>query len=108
MTADPARRRTAVFVLFFAPGLTISSWVTRTPDVRDLLGASTAQMGLILSGLSVGSMAGILCSGALVARWGARLVVLAGTAAIAAGAALIGVGAGAGADLGVALGLGLF
>ncbi|MEV7320631.1 MFS transporter [Streptomyces sp. NPDC093970] len=108
MTADLARRRTAVFVLFFVPGLTISSWVTRTPDVRDMLGASTAQMGLILFGLSVGSMAGILCSGALVARWGARLVVLAGTTAIAVGAALIGVGAAAGADLGVALGLGLF
>ncbi|MFD3583144.1 MFS transporter [Streptomyces sp. NPDC058683] len=108
MTADLARRRTAVFVLFFVPGLTISSWVTRTPDVRDMLGASTAQMGLILFGLSVGSMAGILCSGALVARWGARLVVLAGTSAIAAGAALIGIGAAADADLGVALGLGLF
>ncbi|MER7841607.1 MFS transporter [Streptomyces sp. NPDC096040] len=108
MTADLARRRTAVFVLFFVPGLTISSWVTRTPDVRDMLGASTAQMGLVLFGLSVGSMAGILCSGALVARWGARLVILAGTSAIAAGAALIGIGTAAGADLGVALGLGLF
>ncbi|MFE4968195.1 MFS transporter [Streptomyces sp. NPDC056660] len=108
MTADLARRRTAVFVLFFVPGLTTSSWVTRTPDVRDMLGASTAQMGLILFGLSVGSMAGILCSGALVARWGARLVVLAGTLAIAAGAALIGIGAAAGTGLGVALGLGLF
>ncbi|MER5531368.1 MFS transporter [Streptomyces sp. NPDC002677] len=108
MTADLARRRSAVFVLFFVPGLTTSSWVTRTPDVRDMLGASTAQMGLILFGLSVGSMAGILCSGALVARWGARLVVLAGTSAIAAGAALIGIGAAAGTGLGVALGLGLF
>ncbi|MFG3026805.1 MFS transporter [Streptomyces sp. NPDC048254] len=108
MTADLARRRTAVFVLFFVPGLTTSSWVTRTPDVRDMLGASTAQMGLILFGLSVGSMAGILCSGGLVARWGARLVVLAGTSAIAAGAALIGIGAAAGTGLGVALGLGLF
>ncbi|MFD8717677.1 MFS transporter [Streptomyces sp. NPDC059629] len=108
MTADLARRRTAVFVLFFAPGLTISSWVTRTPDVRDLLGASTAQMGLILFGLSVGSMVGILCSGALVARWGARLVILAGTSAVAAGAVVVGVGAAAGSGPGVALGLGLF
>ncbi|MFJ9711945.1 MFS transporter [Streptomyces sp. NPDC101234] len=108
MTADLARRRTAVFVLFFAPGLTISSWVTRTPDVRDLLGASTAQMGLILFGLSVGSMIGILCSGALVARWGARLVILAGTSAIAAGAVVVGVGAAVSSGPGVALGLGLF
>ncbi|MEU2420998.1 MFS transporter [Streptomyces sp. NPDC007851] len=108
MSLDPARRRTAVFVLFFAPGLTISSWVTRTPDVRDLLGASTAQMGLILFGLSVGSMLGILCSGTVVARWGARLVILVGTSAVAAGAVVVGAGAAAGSGTAVALGLGLF
>ncbi|MER6976760.1 MFS transporter [Streptomyces carpinensis] len=108
MTADLARRRTAVFALFFVPGLTISSWVTRTPDVRDMVHATTAQMGLILFGLSVGSMIGILCSGALVARWGARPVIVAGTTAVAAAAALIGIGAAAGSGLGVALGLGVF
>ncbi|MFF4120807.1 MFS transporter [Streptomyces sp. NPDC001714] len=108
MPLDLARRRTAVFVLFFTPGLTISSWVTRTPDVRDLLGASTARMGLILFGLSVGSMLGILCSGTVVARWGARLVILAGTSAVAAGAAVVGVGAAVGSEACVALGLGLF
>ncbi|MFH8800873.1 MFS transporter [Streptomyces sp. NPDC017936] len=108
MPFSPARRRTAVFVLFFVPGLTIASWVTRTPDVRDMLDASTARMGLILFGLSVGSMIGILCSGALVIRWGARPVIVAGTIAVTAAAALIGIGAHAGSDLGVALGLALF
>ncbi|MFB7895683.1 MFS transporter [Streptomyces xiamenensis] len=108
MTVDLAVRRTAVFALFFLPGLTIASWVTRTPDVRDLVGASTAQMGLILFGLSVGSMVGILCSGPLVARWGARPVIVVGTVAVAAGAAVTGIGAAAGAGPVVALGLALF
>ncbi|EGX55789.1 major facilitator superfamily MFS_1 [Streptomyces zinciresistens K42] len=108
MTASPSSRRTAVFVLFFIPGLTIASWVTRTPDVRDMLDASTARMGLILFGLSVGSMIGILCSGPLVIRWGARPVVVGGTLAIAAASALIGAGAQAGSDLTVTLGLALF
>ncbi|MFF3505568.1 MFS transporter [Streptomyces sp. NPDC003247] len=108
MTADLTHRRTAVSALFFVPGLTISSWVTRTPDVRDMLGASTAQMGLILFGLSIGSMTGILCSGALVARWGTRPVIAVGTTTLAAAAALIGIGAAAGSGTGVALGLGLF
>ncbi|MFI6350289.1 MFS transporter [Streptomyces sp. NPDC050560] len=102
------RRRSAVFALFFAPGLTISSWVTRTPDVRDLLDASTAQMGLVLFGLSAGSMTGIVCSGALVKRWGTRAVIAVGTGAVAVGAAVIGVGAAAGAAVLVALGLGVF
>ncbi len=34
------RRRNAVFVLLFIPGLTIAAWVSRTPGVRDLLQAS--------------------------------------------------------------------
>lgn len=108
MPADLRARRNALFLLFFLPGLTIASWVTRTPDVRDLVGASTAQMGLILFGLSAGSMVGILSSGALVARRGTRPVMLAGTLAVAAGAAVIGVGAALGSGPVVALGLALF
>ncbi|MBF8171061.1 MFS transporter [Streptomyces olivaceus] len=107
MTVSPVRRRFAVFALFFLPGLAMASWVTRTPDVRDLLGASTGRMGLVLFGLSVGSMVGILCSGPLVARWGARPVIAAGTLATAAGSGVIGLGAGAGSDAAVALGLAL-
>ncbi|MEU4896371.1 MFS transporter [Streptomyces sp. NPDC044780] len=107
MTVSLGRRRLAVFALFFLPGVAMASWVTRTPDVRDLLGASTGRMGLVLFGLSVGSMVGILCSGPLVSRWGARPVIAAGTLATAAGSGVIGVGAAAGADPVVALGLGL-
>ncbi|MCF4136793.1 MFS transporter [Streptomyces sp. Tue 6430] len=87
------RRRTALFLLFLVPGLSISSWVTRTPDIRDLLGASTAQMGVILFGLSVGSMIGILGSGALVARFGTRPVMGAGTLLVVLSMAVVGGGA---------------
>lgn len=104
----PISRRNALFALFFLPGITIASWVTRTPDVRDLLGASTAEMGLVLFGLSAGSMIGILCSGALVTRFGTRPVIAVGTSLIAAGSATIGVGAELGSAPLVALGLGLF
>ncbi|MFJ4692989.1 MFS transporter [Streptomyces sp. NPDC088766] len=86
------RRRTALFLLFLVPGLSISSWVTRTPDIRDLLGASTAQMGIILFGLSVGSMIGILGSGALVARFGTRPVMGAGTLLVILSMTVIGAG----------------
>lgn len=108
MTAALRARRNALSALFLLPGLTIASWVTRTPDVRDLVDASTAQMGLILFGLSVGSMIGILSSGPLVARWGTRPVLVAGTLVIALGSAVIGTGAHAGSGLLVAVGLGLF
>lgn len=86
------RRRAALFLLFLVPGLSISSWVTRTPDIRDQLGASTGQMGIILFGLSVGSMIGILSSGALVARFGNRPVMGAGTLLIILSMAVVGGG----------------
>lgn len=86
------RRRQALFLLFFLPGIALSSWVTRTPDVRDRLGLSTGQMGLVLFGLSVGSMIGILCSGRFVSRFGTRPVIALGTLLIIVGTAVIGAG----------------
>jgi fucose permease len=86
------RRRQALFLLFFLPGIALSSWVTRTPDVRDQLGLSTGQMGLVLFGLSVGSMIGILCSGRFVSRFGTRPVIALGTLLIIVGTAVIGAG----------------
>lgn len=87
------RRRLSLSLMFLIPGLSLSSWVTRTPDVRDELGASTAEMGLILFGLSVGSTIGITSSGPLVARMGTRPVIGGGTVLIALGVAGVGTGA---------------
>ncbi len=90
---EALRRRLALFALFFVPGLSISSWVTRTPAIRDLLQASTAEMGLVLLGLSVGSMVGILSAGPLVARFSTRPVMVLGTALIVLSMPTIGFGA---------------
>ncbi|MGW9111782.1 MFS transporter [Microbacterium sp. NPDC055683] len=108
MTRSILRRRNALFVLFFLPGIGIASWVTRTPEVRELVGARTDQMGYILFGLSIGSMIGILSSGLLVARLGTRIVIAAGTASAALGVATVGAGAFLGDGVVVAIGLGLF
>ncbi|WP_306209169.1 MFS transporter [Actinoplanes sp. RD1] len=88
-----AARRTGLFLLFFIPGLLLSSWVTRTPDVRDLLDASTAEMGIVLFGLSAGSMLGVLGSGAFVSRFGARPVITVGISAVLLGMPVIALGA---------------
>ena len=75
------------------PGFAISSWVTRTPTIRDLLGASPSQMGLVLLGLSAGSMVGILASGPAVARFGTRPVMVVGTLGVILSMPTIGAGA---------------
>lgn len=71
-------RTWALFTFFFLPGLVIASWVTRTPAIRDTLEVSTSGMGIVLFGLSVGSMGGILCSGWLVKRFGTRTIIRSG------------------------------
>lgn len=104
--ADPyRRRRLSLFALSLLTGIGLSSWVTRTPAVRDAVDASTAGMGLILFGLSVGSMAGVLSAGAFVRRYGARPVIVVGAVLTVVGIAVIGLGAGASTAAGVFAGL---
>ncbi|NHI11745.1 Inner membrane protein [Streptomyces sp. KO7888] len=102
------RRRRALYLFFFLNGIAMSSWITRTPDVRDRLGVSTGQMGLVLFGLSVGSMAGILCSGRFVSRFGTRPVTAFGTLFVVASVVVVGVGSALGSALLVTAGLCLF
>lgn len=101
-------RRAALILAFLVTGLGMATWVTRTPAIRDALGASTAEMGLILAGLSVGSLIGISLGGLAVARLGARFVIVGGLIGVAAGVAVIGVSTGLAAGVGVAVGLALF
>ncbi len=68
-------RTWALFTFFFIPGLLMASWATRTPAIRDILLVSIAEMGVVLFGLSVGSMSGILSSAWLVKRYGTRKVI---------------------------------
>ncbi|WP_437889826.1 MFS transporter [Phytobacter sp. V91] len=75
----------ALFTFFFIPGLLMASWATRTPAIRDILSVSTAEMGVVLFGLSVGSMSGILSSGWLVKRFGTRKIIRASMAIAVAG-----------------------
>lgn len=107
-----ARRRAAIFTVMLVVGIGTASWVVRTPAVRDLLTASTAQMGLVLFGISVGSMTGVLSSAPIVRRHGARRTIAAGSAAFTVGVAVIGtcahLSSAAGTFVGLALvGLGI-
>lgn len=102
------RWRLSLFAFMFIVGVAMASWVTRTPAVRDAVGASTAQMGLILLGVSVGSMAGVLSSARLVRRAGTRPVIVLGGAAVIAGLAAIGIATASGYAPGVFVGYALF
>lgn len=101
------RRRTAIFVFMLVVGVSMASWVVRTPAVRDLLDASTKQMGLVLFGLSIGSMAGVLSSAPVVRAHGVRRAITIGGTSLVTGLALVGTASGLGLTAGVFVGLAL-
>ena len=72
-------------------GLCFASWISRTPAVRDTLGLSSAQLGLLLLCVSGGSIAGLPLSGPIVHRLGARAAVLFGSLTVGVGLAGLGV-----------------
>ncbi|MGC5535530.1 MFS transporter [Streptomyces sp. SR-10] len=108
MDATTRRWRAALFLFMLATGVSMASWVARTPAVRDALDVTTGSMGLVLFGLSVGSMAGVLASGGLVRRRGGRQVIAAGAGLLVAGLLVIAGGATLEVSAGVFGGLALF
>jgi fucose permease len=102
------RRRLSLFAFMLIFGFGMASWVVRTPAVRDAVDASTATMGLILFGLSVGSMVGVISSGPLVKRLGARPVILAGAILGILGVSVVGLSSMLMSAPGVFVGLLLF
>ena len=90
------RARVAVALVFALNGLAFASWVSRLPAVREALGLSTGQLGLLLLCLSVGSILGLPTSGPLVARLGPARAVLAGVCVVGVGLLLVATGIGTG------------
>jgi fucose permease len=86
------RARVAVFAAFALNGLAFAAFIARTPSVRDTLGLSSAQLGLLLLCLSGGAVAGLPTSGPLVSRYGPARGVLIGMVTVSAGLTLLTVG----------------
>ncbi|QHW33831.1 MFS transporter [Paenibacillus rhizovicinus] len=84
--------RMAIYFIFALPGFAIASWVSRTPTIRDDLGATTSQMGWIIFGLAIGSIIGLTLSSHLIAHKGGRFVMIAGLVISSIGLVIVGLG----------------
>lgn len=82
--------RRAVLVLFFVNGASFSSWLPRIPEVRDRLGLSLGELGLVLLGVGVGGLVASAMAGLVVDRIGSRRAAVAATITIGVGLPLIG------------------
>ncbi|GAB2975426.1 MFS transporter [Frigoribacterium salinisoli] len=103
------RWRNALFVVFGLSGLAVATWLGRVPAVRDLLDATTFEMGLLVAGLSVGSILGITLSSHVIASTGAPRAVRLALVTVAVGLAAAGLAASLGAGFwAIAVGLAVF
>jgi len=84
--------RNAVFAVFFVSGLGLASWMSRIPSVRDSLDLDKAQVGLLIFGLSAGSVIGLALASSLLSRLGARRAMTLSMSMAAVG--LLAMGAG--------------
>jgi fucose permease len=99
------RARTAVVVTFATSGIAFASFASRTPAVREALGLTTAQLGLLLLCMSAGSIAGLPLSGPIVHRFGTGFGVLGGAVTLGVGLGLTALGLGGGTVAPAAAGL---
>jgi MFS family permease len=90
---DPGLRLAALAtaLVFAVSGLLAASWVARLPATRDRLGASAAELGLVLLAPGVGSLLSMPFSGRWCRRFGSRRVVAATTVAASAALAALAV-----------------
>jgi MFS family permease len=86
------RARTAVALAFVLNGFAFACLVTRFPDVRRTLALSNGDLGLVLLGLSAGSVLALPASGRLIERWSAAAVVRGGAVLVALGLLAAAVG----------------
>lgn len=90
---DLVRWRNAVFVLFFVSGLGLASWVSRIPTVRDGLQLRTDEVGVLIFGLSAGSVIGLVSASWLLAFCGARRAMVLSVTMSALGLVTVGAAA---------------
>ena len=69
------RARNATWACFFLLGFAGLAWVPRIPEIKDALGLSDGQFGLVLLGSTLGAIPGAQLSGRVVHMHSSKLVV---------------------------------
>lgn len=78
-----SRARIAVILAFFINGALFANWVTRIPTIQNELSLSKGTLGLVLLGLSIGTLSALTLAGGLISRFGSRMVTVGGAAGLA-------------------------
>ncbi|GAA5084451.1 MFS transporter [Microbacterium yannicii] len=84
--------RTAIFTIFFVTGLGFASWASRLPAVKNDLGITDLQIGVLLFVSGAASIVGLSLANVIVVRWGARRGMVATVIAFSLGLVVVGLG----------------
>ena len=103
VTSSTRSWRNAAMGLFALGGVSISTWGPRLPSIREDLRVGDATIGLVLAGVTIGSIAGLLASSALLSRFGPQRAIWGSLALAAVGISIVGIGAGTLTSLPVAM-----
>ncbi|HYN71122.1 MAG TPA: MFS transporter [Nakamurella sp.] len=106
--SEIVRWRNAVFLIFALSGIGLASWIARTPAIRDSLGASTFEMGLIVFGVAAGAIVGLTLSSHVIAKIGSKATIAGSVTGAGVGIVIVGVGATMTVTPLVVVGLALF
>ncbi len=77
-------------------GVIGASWMSRLPSVREALGITASQLGLLLVVGGLGSLVSVVSAGAVVARFGSRTTLVVATVGNVVGFGLVALGTGTG------------
>jgi MFS family permease len=77
-TVAPSRARAAVVVLFLTAGAVMGGWSGRIPTIKQQLGLSEAQWGLVVLAQPAGTLLALLVLARIVSRTGPRALALPG------------------------------
>ena len=77
-------------VQFFVNGMLYSSIIARAPEVRDQIGVTVDEFGLLLATAGVSALVGSLLAGRIVERWATRAILTVGGAVAAIALVVIG------------------
>ncbi len=78
MQIDPAaarKGRIAISALFLLNGVILGSWAPQIPLLLPRHGITETVLGLLILGMGIGSMAAMVLSGRLTARYGSKVMV---------------------------------
>jgi fucose permease len=108
--AEPTvlRWRIALCVIFGTFGFASASWLSRLPTINRELAVSPAAFGLILSGMSIGSLIGLVIATNVIGRLGAKRTIAVAALVDTVGLPIAAIGAVLNSPALVVLGLFIF